>query len=71
VLIGSSNEKFLVVKDGLAREDAVLLNPRVHPAYLPEAQDVAPRAETQIVQTGSTPASTTPASAPSAKGSGL
>jgi multidrug efflux pump subunit AcrA (membrane-fusion protein) len=71
VLIGSSNEKFLVVKDGLAREDAVLLNPRVHAAYLPETEGVAPRAETQIAQTGSTTTSTTPASAPSAKGSGL
>jgi multidrug resistance efflux pump len=30
VLIGSTNDKFLVIRDGLSRNDAVLLNPRVH-----------------------------------------
>ncbi len=40
VLIGSTNEKFLVIKDGLSRDDAVLLNPRVHLAqfHLPESE---------------------------------
>ncbi len=30
VLIGSTNEKFLVVRDGLSNNDEVLINPRVH-----------------------------------------
>ena len=34
VLIGSTNEKFLVIRDGLSPDDAVLLNPRVHLAEL-------------------------------------
>ncbi|MBI3840173.1 MAG: HlyD family efflux transporter periplasmic adaptor subunit [Planctomycetia bacterium] len=30
VLLGSTNEKFLVIRDGLASNDEVLMNPRVH-----------------------------------------
>jgi multidrug efflux pump subunit AcrA (membrane-fusion protein) len=30
VLLGSTNEKFLVIRDGLAHNDEVLMNPRVH-----------------------------------------
>jgi multidrug efflux pump subunit AcrA (membrane-fusion protein) len=30
VLLGSTNEKFLVIRDGLADHDEVLMNPRVH-----------------------------------------
>ena len=30
VLLGSTNEKFLVIRDGLANNDEVLMNPRVH-----------------------------------------
>ncbi|MEX2560957.1 MAG: efflux RND transporter periplasmic adaptor subunit [Pirellulales bacterium] len=30
VLIGSTNDKFLVIRDGLSANDAVLMNPRVH-----------------------------------------
>jgi RND family efflux transporter MFP subunit len=30
ILVGSTNEKYLVVRDGLSTRDTVLLNPRVH-----------------------------------------
>jgi HlyD family secretion protein len=40
VLIGSTNEKFLVIRDGLSRDDVVLMNPRVHlpQMHLPESE---------------------------------
>jgi multidrug resistance efflux pump len=34
VLIGSTNEKFLVIRDGLSPDDAVVMNPRVHLNHL-------------------------------------
>jgi hypothetical protein len=52
VLIGSTNEKFLVIRDGLSRDDAVLLNPRVHLAEVlpgePSAPAVPGKKEEQI-----------------------
>jgi len=43
VLIGSTNEKFLVIRDGLSRDDLVLMNPRVHMnrLHFPEAEEAA------------------------------
>jgi HlyD family secretion protein len=43
VLIGSTNEKFLVIRDGLSRDDVVLMNPRVHltQLHLPESEGPA------------------------------
>jgi HlyD family secretion protein len=39
VLVGSTNENFLVIRDGLSSQDEVLINPRVHleAVHLPEA----------------------------------
>jgi hypothetical protein len=47
VLLGSTNEKFLVIRDGLSHDDVVLMNPRVHltSVNLPEV-DVAERPAT-------------------------
>jgi len=41
VLVGSTNEKFLIIRDGLSSNDEVLMNPRVFLAKvnLPEAAD--------------------------------
>jgi len=44
VLLGSTNEKFIVIRDGLVKNDHVLMNPRVHLSHvrLPgEASDEA------------------------------
>ncbi len=41
VLIGSTNEKFLVIRDGLSPADAVLLNPRVHLSEVALGEDKA------------------------------
>lgn len=46
LLIGSINDKFIVVKDGLAATDEVLMNPRAHLARvgLPESEPSSPTA---------------------------
>jgi hypothetical protein len=50
VLIGSTNDKFLVIRDGLSANDEVLMNPRVHlsKVELPKSSPTAP--ETVAVQ---------------------
>jgi len=55
VLIGSTNEKFLVIRDGLIKDEEVLVNPRVHLASVqlpavaePVASPAAPKAEPTV-----------------------
>ncbi|HEX3724683.1 MAG TPA: efflux RND transporter periplasmic adaptor subunit [Pirellulales bacterium] len=45
VLVGSTNEKFIVIRDGLTPSDQVVMNPRVHLAIL---GDEAPAADPKI-----------------------
>ncbi len=44
VLIGSTNEKFLIIRDGLLNNDEVLMNPRVFltKVHLPEVEEKTP-----------------------------
>jgi HlyD family secretion protein len=41
VLIGSTNEKFLVIRDGLSQNDQVVMNPRVHMPQLRISEPIA------------------------------
>ncbi len=58
LLIGSVNDKFIVVKEGLAGTDDVLMNPRAHLARvgLPEADEVADKSKPAEESKSATPA---------------
>ena len=56
VLLGSTNEKFLVIRDGLAHQDLVLMNPRVHADLLPAADDGPAKSEVVSEEKKPTPA---------------
>ena len=61
LLIGSVNDKFIVVKDGLIATDDVLMNPRAHLARvgLPEADPSTDATKSADGEKSSTPASST------------
>ena len=61
LLIGSVNDKFIVVKEGLAGTDDVLMNPRAHLARvgLPEADEVADKSQPADEAKAATPAAST------------
>lgn len=68
VLIGSTNEKFLVIRDGISPDDAVVMNPRVHIAAL-----ALPATESKVEEKPRVAAHTPPTPRPAATppGAGL
>lgn len=46
LLIGSTNDKFIIVKDGLSPDDEVVMNPRVHLPATGLKEEFAPKKET-------------------------
>ncbi len=66
VLIGSINDKYIVVKDGLTESDEVLMNPRVHLARvgLPEIDEVADKSKSADESKAATPAASAEGAAP-------